>query len=234
MKIRGFLLLFFFFSFASFAHAQTVSVDLLWKGTGYTPAFYKGKDLWAKQGQIVFTAIPHGFSNPASLIYKWRRNGEVLGSASGVGKSSLTLADSILSKPITIAIEIVDSDDMILAERSEALKPTPVKLLIYEDNPLYGLMLHHETGASFLLREKEVSFSAAPLFYSAGSRNSPLLRYAWNTSGAGADQATNRVTFRIPEGSGTANIFVNAKNSNKLLQSAEAFFAVQFGSQSTI
>ncbi|MES2213827.1 MAG: hypothetical protein V4465_00325 [Patescibacteria group bacterium] len=231
MKTKGFLLLILSLCVASFAHAQAIpgDVDLLWQGTGYTPSFYKGRDLWATQGQIVFTAIPH--VSGGSVIYRWRKNGEVLGSVSGTGRNSLTLADSIFSKPITVGVEIVDANDSVLAERSVTLVPRAPKLLIYEDNPLYGLMTHHEVGASFVLREREVSFAAIPLFFSVHSRDSEFLKYSWTNNGSVLAQNGNRVTFRTPDGEGEAAIDVQVKNTNKIAQDTSDLFTVQFGSQ---
>src|SRR3990167_742525 len=83
------------------------SVDILWQGDTYTPPFYKGKSLWSNQSRITFVAIPQGLGNPASLNYKWTKNGTVLGNINGIGKNTLSFTDSILSRPQTIRVDIL-------------------------------------------------------------------------------------------------------------------------------
>jgi hypothetical protein len=206
-------------------------VDLIWQGGTYTPPFYKGLSLWSKQSDLTLVAVPQGFNKPSGLVYRWTLDGSVLGTVSGVGKDSLFLTDSILSKPRTIKIDIFSSDDTLLATNSLTLTPGLPQILVYEDNPLYGLMLHHEIGANFALKESEVTLAAVPLYFSASSPLDPALNYEWRTN-SGSLETKNTVTYRVLDGQkGNSQVSLHINNKNKLMQDVSRAFSVEFGQQ---
>lgn len=211
-------------------NAQTV--DLLWQGDSYTPPFYKGRALWSKQSRITLVAIPHGLGNPANLNYKWTKTGTVLGNINGVGKNTMSFTDSILSRPQVIRVDIVDSDKKILATASTAIAPLSPSLVIYENNPLYGFMFNKEMSGVYDLKNKEVTFSAFPFFFSAYDRIDPVLSYEWRTNAGGVERA-NSVTYRVPEGnvSGSSVVRVKTANGDKITQSANRNFSIKFGNE---
>src|SRR3989344_1441328 len=89
------------------------SVDLLWQGETYTPPFFEGRSLWSNQSRVTIVAVPQGLGNASALNYRWTKNDTVLGSLSGVGKSLLSLKDTILSKPQTIKVEVVSGERVL-------------------------------------------------------------------------------------------------------------------------
>src|SRR5262245_18430252 len=95
-----------FTSSADPAQPPLGTVDLLWQGEVYTPPFYLGRALWSGQSRLTVVAVPHvGSSAANSLVYRWTRDGEVLGNASGVGKRTLSFNDSVLSKATQIQLD---------------------------------------------------------------------------------------------------------------------------------
>jgi hypothetical protein len=207
------------------------SVDILWQGESYTPPFYEGLPMWSRQSLITLVAIPNGLGSPSALSYKWSKNGTVLGSLSGIGKNSLKFADTVFSKPQRIEVEIISSNEETLAESSIIVTPRDFTPLVYEKNPLYGYLFHHEVGESFRLYEGEVTFSAFPLFSSPPLRDGANLSYKWSTnsgeSGVGQD-----ITYRVPEeGGGSAMVNLRVTNSEKILPSISRSFLVQFGEE---
>lgn len=214
----------------SFAEAQ--SVDILWQGKGYTPPFYQGRTLWSRQSGVTLVAIPQGLGNAANLNYKWSRSGTVLGNISGVGKSTINYADSVLSRPQTFKVEIIGSDgETVRASASVDLAPIDPDILVYENHPLYGFMFHKEIGGSHVLRDDEVTFAAFPLFFSTPSRTSGLLSYQWRTNAQNAQEASS-VTYRTPEGtSGSARVEARVTNREMMMQDVRKSFLVQFGEQ---
>jgi len=216
------------------------SVDLLWEGEGYAPPFYEGRTMWANEGQITFLAVPNVFNsrgvrlNPNNLIYKWTQNDTILGESSGAGKNTLTLSDTILSLPETIEVDVLTDRDTTVATASINLTPGNPKLLIYEDNPLYGLLFNNEVGNQFTTAGKEFTFAAFPLSFATTIRSSANLSYNWQTGGSSSG-TKNEVTYRTPEsGTGTARIGVTVNSSNAITQSASRNFLVQFGSQGNL
>jgi hypothetical protein len=239
MKVPGILLISLLF-LPSLMHAQegTVpagNVDLLWQGEVYTPPFYLGRALWGSQSRITVTAIPHTSGSAASLAYRWSKDGDFLSAVSGAGKRSLSFADSILSRKTTVKVEVLSADGTeVLASGSVTISPRVPELIVVEDNPLYGLMLHRAVGKEFALDESEVSFVALPFFSDLARRTAGEAEYTWSTS-VGDSREGNSVTYRIPEGAdGASLVTLKMINSKALTQPAQKSFLVQFGEQANI
>lgn len=210
------------------ALAQTV--DILYQGNAYTAPFYKGHTPWASQSTLTLLAVPTGASLTNSN-YRWSRNGTVLGSLSGVGKNTLTIQDTVLSKPQTIKVELVNIDGEALTQTSVLVRPATPNLVVYEDNPLYGVMFHQEILGAYSLKGSEVTFTAFPFFFSATDRSDSNLNYKWQTGG-GETETRSSVTYRIPDkNSGTAAIYTSINHRQNILQTAKNNFLVQFGNE---
>lgn len=207
------------------------SVDILWQGEGYNSPFYEGRTLWSSQSSITLLAIPQGLGSPSALNYKWSRNGTVLGNTNGIGKNSISLLDSILSKSQTIKIEIVAADGSTSAQSSVVITPRSPVLLVYEQNPLYGFMFHREVGSNYKLTEPEVTFAAFPLFFSIFNRVEGTVVYKWGTNAGGSGTGASAV-YRAPEGgSGEAVVSISLENKEEILQTANKNFLVEFGEE---
>lgn len=206
-------------------------VDLLWQGETYTPPFYEGLPLWSKQSRVRFTAISN-LPNSASLYYRWTKNGTVLGTLSGVNKPTITFVDSALSLPLEVKVDLRNGEDGdILGSTTIVLNPISMKLLVVEDNPLYGLLLNKAVSSLFVLSQDEVTFSALPLFGKVTQRNAPAFSYSW-IANSGDSRSGNTVTYRSPEsGAGTALITLEASNAQILDQPAEKSFSIKFDKQ---
>ncbi len=215
--------------FVNSAHAQ--SVDLLWEGKTYTPPFYQGGALWSNQSTINFVAIPQGFGNPGNLIYKWSRNGTVLGSISGVGRNTLSFGDTIFSKPVEITVEIVNANDETLAQTSTVTIPSAPNVLIYEQHPLYGFLFNQEVSSAYRLRSGEVTFAAFPLFFNAFTAQDNALHYSWR-SAVGEDSQSHLVTYRVADdAAGQSSVSLKVSNITTLRQAGEKNFLIQFGDE---
>ncbi|MEK9171823.1 MAG: hypothetical protein AAB782_01125, partial [Patescibacteria group bacterium] len=188
--------------------------------------------LWSSQSRITFLAIPHGagIGNPANLIYKWTKNGTVLGNINGVGKNTLSFDDSIISRPQTVQIDVLSGQDTVLASASVTVTPISPILAIYENNPLFGFMFHRETSGAHELEDKEITFTAFPIFFSASNRTDKKVNYEWRTNIGGEAETKNSVTYRTPDNvAGTSQIEVSASSEDKILQSANKNFLIKFG-----
>lgn len=205
------------------------SVDILWQGETYTSPFYKGRTLWSSQSRINLVAVPQGLGNSANLNYKWTKNGTVLGNINGIGKNTLSFTDSVLSRPQTIKVEILSNQDLVLASESVTITPISPILIVYENNPLYGFMFHQETSGTHELREREITFSAFPFFFTTSSRADNTISYEWRTN-VGDKETRNSVTYRTPDdATGSSEVRVQASNQAKIMQNATKSFLVNFG-----
>lgn len=224
-----FILFTIYYLLSTSALAQ--SVDLLWQADTYTSPFYKGRALWSNQSRITLTAVPHGLGSSANLIYKWTRNGTVLGNISGRGQNTIAFTDSVLSRPQTFKVDILSNDEIVLTSMSSTFIPTSPNLVIYENNPLYGFMFHREMSGTRQLEEREITFTAFPFFFSASNRMDDALGYEWRTNTGGVE-TKNSVTYRTPEdAAGVSRVSIRAFNQDKIMQDTNKSFLVQFGNQ---
>jgi hypothetical protein len=223
------LILAFFFLLPAITSAQ--SVDILYAGETYTPPFYQGGALWSGESTLKLFAVPQGLGDPRSLNYRWSRGTTVLGDRSGVGENTLSYTDDLFSKPQIFMVEIVKSDDTVLASNWVNLTPVAPETLVYESHPLYGFLWNREAAANYYLSEAETTFVAFPLFFTAASREDSGLSYSWRSK-AGEDSTRSTVTYRIPEGSaGQSGISLKVGNPASVRQMAEKSFLVQFGNE---
>ncbi len=230
MKKPVFFLLFIAY-FLLPASASAQSIDLLWQGQTYIPPFYEGRALWSKQARIIMTAVVSGLGDPNSLIYRWSKDGSVLGSVSGIGKKSLTFSDNVFSDPITITVEVIGSNNATLAENTVSVEPREYAPMIYENNPLYGFMFHREVGTGFMMDGQEATFTAFPFFANAAAKTAPSLSYKWSTNSGGSEYQ-NTVTYRAPEdGAGIAKISLTLKDASDIIPAVNRSFLIKFGDE---
>ncbi len=208
-------------------------VDLIWEADTYTPPFYKGLPLWSKQSQIKFVAIENiPNKSPSTLIYRWSRDGKVIGSSSGVGQNTFTFSDSVLSLPTEIEIDVFEEEGQgSIGSASLVLRTIPSKSIVVEDNPLYGLMLNKAISGEFIIKEDESSFGAIPFFENVSARFAPAITYTWSTN-TGDRRLGETVTYRAPEkGEGTASITLTTSNKKTLSEPTRNNFLIRFNKQ---
>ena len=229
MKKLVFLIITLILTPLLYINAQQSSVDLIWHGEVYTPPFYKGRSLWSSQSQLKIVAIANiPNTNPRNLFYKWTKNSTVLGTVNGVGKNTISINDPIFSKPQTIKVEVMSSDGAILGSSTVTLAPTKPSLLVYENNPLYGLMLHKEIGSQYNLENREITLSAFPLFFNVPNTKSSRLNYEWQTD-VGVVGEGQSATYQIPEGlTGSSRVSIRIMNNDRITQDVRRSFLLKY------
>ncbi|MDO8514466.1 MAG: hypothetical protein Q7S50_02900 [bacterium] len=185
-------------------------LDLLIDSDSYIPPFYRGRALVSAGTTLELSVIPR-FKRPSGpliaasdLIYTWRRNGEVLGSISGRGKSSVHIPFLHLYGADNFSVEVRTQDGVLSGEARVAAQSVEPMLALYEDHPLYGILYHRSLGASTFIPESEMTFAAVPYFSQARSVNDPTLMYGWRVNGALVPRSA----------SAPSEITINATNSN--------------------
>jgi hypothetical protein len=215
-------------------------VDLTWYSDGITPPYYKGKASFPYQGNITFVAIPHMFSNtgeridPASLIYTWTKNSTVLGSESGYGKQTLTVAGSPIQRPFSIKVVVISQDQTIQGEAVIEIEATQPEVLIYEESPLYGVLYNKAVTSNFSLTSSEVTYKVIPFSFSR-PKNSDI-SYEWSLNNrerpelAGKDTTTLRIEQKE---NGTALVGLVITNPEFILQRVFSQFTINYTAQNT-
>jgi len=202
-------------------------VTILWEADTYTPPFFKGKTLFSHQSRITFMAQPQIISNgrvinPANLIYRWSKDGTVLGNQNGYGKQTLTLTGSVISRSMRIFVEVEDPQSGATASGVIEVSPTEPEILMYEMDPLYGVQYNKALSDSLPLKGREVTLVAIPYFFSSQyAFNSGELTYTWSINGNTISDNLNtntRVFRKVGDISGRSDICIRIEQPNKILQ----------------
>ena len=198
-------------------------LDLLVDSDSYVPPFYRGRALVSAGTTMHLLAIPR-FKRPggslvatSDLIYTWRRNGEVLGSISGRGKSSAYIPFLHLYGADNFSVEARTADGMLSGEARVSIQSIEPMLALYQDHPLYGILYHKSLEASTSISESETTFAAVPYFAQAQSVNDPDLAYAWHVNGVSVPSSVStpsEITINAANSSGIALIELELTHTN--------------------
>ena len=214
------------------------SLDLIWSSDGYTPPLYKGKALYPSQGAATFIAMPEfvapdGTSIPAKdLIYNWTRDNTALADQSGYGKNTFTITGDAISSPTVVQVDVQSQDGRFQASKAIELDTSDTQALVYQSNPLYGVLFNKAVPQNFNLSDKEVTFEVYPYFFSIINRTDPRIGYNWsmNSASVNVPSAQDNLTFRnTNDSSGNSAVSVNISTSDKILQAASQNFNLSFG-----
>lgn len=218
---------------------RPAGVDILWEANSYTPPFYKGKALYGYQNLITVIALPNIINSkgarisPDDLVYKWTKNGKVLGGVSGYGKNKFSFSKSILSRPDEIELEVMSFDKKIKASGSITLEPIEPKVIIYENNPLYGIIYEKALVGEYKLSGNEISLITTPYFFSKGDIKGGQIKHNWSMNGQNINNKKDpmQATFRNTKdtrGSTKISISLQNENNGRELQSARTDVLLNF------
>ncbi|MDO8522177.1 MAG: hypothetical protein Q7S08_02730 [bacterium] len=221
------------------AFIRPTEVDLVWESDSYTPPFYKGHALPSAGTKIRAQAIavfrlPDGTLVPDSNItYTWRRNGSVIQTASGRGRSFATFPAPTLFGTDTIEVEAVSADGTLSGKAGVNIPSVEPALLLYEDNPIFGIMYHKTFGQATTVKDAEVTFAAVPYFAEADSPDDPQLVYSWQVNGqrVTADYIRpSEITINADKSSGNADIALSLTRMRNWYMKADAEWKISFPS----
>jgi len=205
-------------------------VDLLFDSDSYVPPFYQGRALPSAGTQLHVQAVAYfkksdgSFVQPNSILYTWKRNGQVLGGVSGQGKSSASIAAPYLYGADTISVEAESVDGTFSGSMSVRIPSYEPQLRLYEDHPLFGLLFYRALATSTQITEREMAFAAIPYFAQATSANDPALQYNWTVNGAAAPASDVRNEIAVgtqgDTSAGVANISLSLSHKTNIFFAA--------------
>ncbi|QQR82243.1 hypothetical protein IPJ70_03095 [Candidatus Campbellbacteria bacterium] len=165
------------------------TVEMIWEVNSYIPPFYKGKALYPVGGKTTVLALPPAsMGDPATLTYKWKRDGTAQGSLSGVGKQSFTFEGSQFGDVPLIVVEVSNGKTKEIG-MVKMQKVNPI-IRFYENRPLEGIALERVLPTSFTTTEKDMIIEAYPYFSSTHAREEGSLSYTWTANGQKVSGAT--------------------------------------------
>ena len=214
-----------------------LGIDLLWEAETYTPPFYKGKAVYTNQAEIKVIALPIFFDTdgnkiaPSDLIYKWTIDRQVSRDFSGYGKNIIKIPPKTIAPQTTIEVQVTDFEGTLSMKKGVILDPVQPKVLVYENNPLYGILNQRAIKGNLSLLSAEITLSAIPYFFSTKNRDDGTIRYRWSLNGKILPALNNRsdATFRPEDGvSGKSSVSITAENPTAFLQSGRADLFIQY------
>lgn len=220
------------------------AVNLVWEADTTVPPFYKGKALYSAGSPLRVVAMPVvliGGSRVAAsaLSYQWSVNDQLLSGASGLGRSTLSFVGDQLNNSEVASVDVYYGAAKVA--RGEVVVPavTP-QLVLYERDPLRGLILDIAFPSTINLLGKEMTVQAVPFYFSNRDSANGSLQYAWLLNGqdaTGPDADRGILTLRqTGSGTGAAQIEVSLQdyNSDTFIQNASAALTLLFGTSGSV
>lgn len=217
------------------------SVDIIFETDGYVPAFYKGKVSPVYQNEVRIIAVPHVANragveyDPTTLVYQWKKNGRALEDQSGYGKQSITLVGDIVPRPYDISLSVWPRDNSAVAESFFEVSAGSPEIQFYVDDPLYGPLFNRTIGSILRIgTNKETSVLAVPFGFNKPRVGTGDLSWEWGLNGRSQSNLSSResIILRSPDqSSGSSNIQLNIRNTDKILQGATGIFSALFSSE---
>lgn len=215
-------------------------VDLLFDADSYVPPFYKGRALPSAgtilrlQAVAYFKNTDGSFVQASDIVYTWKRNGQVLGSVSGRGRSSASIAAPYLFGSDIISVDTASVDGNFIGSASSAVPSYEPQLRLYEDHPLFGLMLYRALATSTQITEREMTFAAIPYFAQATDADDPALEYAWqvNNTPTAVSGVRNEIAIGTQgnTSAGVANIKLSVTHQSNIFLAASGLWSITLSS----
>jgi hypothetical protein len=214
-------------------------VNLVWEADTYVPPFFRGKALYTAGSPLKVVAYPSvvvGGSQAAnnSISFQWRRNGETMASASGLGRNVFSFYGDQLQPAERVGVDIVIGG--VRVGSADIVIPTSNPLLVlYNRDPLRGVVYEQAFPASIALAGREITVQAEPYYFATASKNAGQISYEWTLNGqpiTGPDAAFGILTLRQEGGgSGESILEVTAQNNDadNLIQRASRSVRILFG-----
>lgn len=208
---------------------RPADVSLVVEPISTTHPFYKGGSLVASEGRVRLIAIPDirtgsGAVAAENLVYTWRLGNQILQSASGIGRSSLTATAPVRYRDANVSVTVSTQDSSVVAQASAVVAPADPIVRIYRNDPLLGPLFDRAFSGTFSMMGDEDSFRMVPFFFASR----PALSWTVNAVPSGGD---DDITVRATgSGRGSAILSASAKN-DATFQSADTTLSVRFGEE---
>lgn len=213
-------------------------VDLLWQADVYTHPFYRGKNLYTPESNLIFVAMPQttsGNIDPSKTIFNWTINDSKQADKSGFGRDTYLFQGPIIVRPVEVSVETYfpnknASDPKTIASKDLVVNPQSSGLLFYENSPLYGVLFNRALIGNINIEKEEMSVSAYPYFQTITNKNSGP-NYRWVVDGypVNINESKNSLTLRKTQGDyGESTIASQSQNPLKILQTAQTQVILKF------
>ena len=215
---------------------STALVALLAEATSYTPPFYRGKAYFPYQGRARIIAVPSFVDDsgkqipPSNLIFNWKDGTRNLANSSGIGQNILSYKGNMPIRTGTVSVEVSTLDQKYMAVGRINIEPTESKVVLYENNPEYGVLYNRALVDSVNLNSAEMTVTASPYYFNATDPGDYNLKYEWKLNGQQVNTSGNSIVLKSPSGGGgRASLALQLSNTVDIFQFAGASLNINFG-----
>ena len=116
-----------------------------------------------------------------------------------------------------------------IAKKFVTVEPVSPEVLIYENNPLQGILYNRDVGSQYKLSNQEITFRAAPYYFS--TKDIFSFTFDWLINGAKVSAPEkDEMTLRVEDDSaGSSRISIQVKNPKKIFQNSKKEFLINYG-----
>ncbi len=219
------------------------SVTMLWEADTSVPPLYRGKALYSGGSNLKVVAYPSVIVGgkaltPGSLSFQWTVNDVPAPQESGLGQNSISFAGDQLQQGEDVSVEVYRGASEV--GYGEVFIPgTTPEILMYDNDPLRGMLLDAALPSAISLTDKEFTVQAVPYYFANASLQNGNATYAWTLDGndtTGPNAAKGLLTMRqTGSGTGAATIGVSVQNNDTsmLVQAAQTAVQIIFGQSSS-
>jgi hypothetical protein len=212
---------------------------MIWEADTTVPPMYRGKALYSAGSPLTVVAFPVVFQKssriaPNNLSYKWFRDDEPMTSVSGLGRFSISFDGDQLKVTENISVDVYWGNTKV-AHGQITIPVTDPQLLLYQRDPLRGVIYDLSLPSDISLTAKELTLQAEPYYFSMASQKAGALTYTWQLNDedtTGPDTARGILTLRqAGSGQGEANLTValQSYSTTSFIQSAQNALHIVFG-----
>ncbi|MHB8651916.1 MAG: hypothetical protein ACYC8S_02160 [Minisyncoccota bacterium] len=172
-------------SFSKTVTFRPLDIDLSWEANTYTPPFYRGKALpTAGSGVRVVARLVGSAGDPSTLLYQWRKDGVVLGTSSGYGRTVLDIPRAFAGSGSTnIGVTISSKSGVVVATKYITLRAQSPRITFYENRPLVGVLYNTTLDSDVTAQGSEFAVRVEPYFVPEIDKLSGDILYRFNVDG---------------------------------------------------
>lgn len=203
-------------------------IDLVWEATdSYVPPFYKGKALPITNSSIQIIGIP-SINAPKSMMYTWSKDGTILGSLSGLNKSSYSFRNSELSA--TESIGLTGTSGNFNSSVSKTIQIETPEIIVYKKE---GGFINYANGSNVSLSTNlsGIILRFEPYFFSIANKNprNLIFNVLYNEEDITNTEKRNELPLSNTDKSvGFVDLQIQTSSPAYLFQNIKKIFKVHF------
>lgn len=204
-------------------YLSPIDIDLLWEGVNsFTPPFYRGKKLVAKEGEFKIAALPttgSSLTGNSNFSFQWSKDNNPNLAVSGWGKNKFSFKNSYIDRSNTIEVKVSDIKNIYSSSKKINLVPGEPEIVFYGIDNALGIKMNQSIEDGYNIKKGGETIVAMPYFLNSSILENSRIEFLWNIGGQRVDTVNprNQVSL-VPEGGkqGASLISLTVNNLSNL------------------